>query len=73
MSPERVRRNDDERLYQPLIHSRHIRILHLISEETGKPMTVLIDQALTDFVERYGSVDGEKRQSMPFRRAKVLR
>lgn len=48
MSPERIRRGDDERLYQPRIHSRHIRILHLLSEETGEPMTVLIDRALTE-------------------------
>ena len=53
MSPERIRRNDDEKLYQPRVHSRHIRALHRISEELGDPMTVLVDQALDEFIERY--------------------
>lgn len=50
---ERVSRKDDERLYNPRIHSRHIRRLHRISELTGEPMTVLIDRILREFVERY--------------------
>ena len=53
MSPEHVSRQDDERLYQPRIHSRHIRELHRLSLETGEPITVLVDQALTEFVARY--------------------
>ena len=53
MSPERIHRNDDERLYQPRIHSRHIRELHRISQEVGEPMTVLVDQALGEFTDRY--------------------
>jgi hypothetical protein len=53
MTPERVRRDDDERLYQPRIHSRHIRALHQISVELGEPMTVLVDQALSQYIERY--------------------
>ena len=52
MTPERVSRRDDERLYQPRIHSRWIRELYRIRGETGDPMTVLIDQALAEFVER---------------------
>ena len=52
MTPERVSRSDDERLYQPRIHSRWIRELYRIRGETGDPMTVLIDQALAEFVER---------------------
>jgi hypothetical protein len=48
----------DERLYQPHIHSQHIRQLYRISPpsdgaETGQPMTVLLDQALVEFAERY--------------------
>jgi hypothetical protein len=50
MTPERINRHDDERLYQPKIHSRRIRELYRISEETGAPMTVLVDQALREFV-----------------------
>jgi hypothetical protein len=53
MTPERVQRHDDERLYQPRIHSRRIRELYRISSETGEPMTVLVDRALEEFVERH--------------------
>ena len=53
MTPERITRHDDERLYQPRIHSRRIRELHRIAQETGEPMTVLVDQAIADFVEAY--------------------
>lgn len=36
----------DERLYQPRIHSSRIRELHQVREKDGRPMTVLIDEAL---------------------------
>ena len=52
MPPERVRRHDDEGLYQPRIHSRWIRRLHEISLDTGEPMTLLVDRALKEFVAR---------------------
>jgi len=52
MTPERIDRSDDERLYQPRIHSRHIRALHRICEEMREPMTVLVDQALEAFIRR---------------------
>ena len=52
MTPERVSRSDDERLYQPRIHSRRIRELYRIKTETGDPITVLVDKALAEFVER---------------------
>ena len=50
MTPERMDWTDDERLYQPRIHSRHIRALHRICEEMQEPMTVLLDRALGEFV-----------------------
>jgi len=53
MSPERMNWSDDERLYQPRIHSRHIRALHRICEETQEPMTVMLDRALEEFVGRH--------------------
>jgi hypothetical protein len=56
MSPERVSRKDDERLYQPRIHSRHIRRLHELSEVTGTPMTVLVDSILREGIEQRGTV-----------------
>ena len=43
---------EDERLYQPHIHSRRIRDLHRIKELTDIPMTYLVDQALAEFIER---------------------
>ena len=52
---ERVSRHDDEGLYQPKIHSRWIRELYAIGQETGIPITVLLDQALREFVIRHGS------------------
>ena len=52
---ERVSRHDDEGLYQPKIHSRWIRELYAIGQKTGIPITVLLNQALREFVIRYGS------------------
>ena len=56
---ERVSRHDDEGLYQPRIHSRWIRELYAIGQETGIPITVLLDQALREFVIGYGSSQGK--------------
>lgn len=49
----RVRRVDDETVYQPRIHSSRIRELYLIKEATGIPMTVLLDRAIADLLESY--------------------
>ncbi len=54
MTPERMDWSDDERLYQPRIHSRHIRAMHRICEELREPMTVMVDRALEEFVGRHG-------------------
>jgi hypothetical protein len=51
MKPQRIGRHDDERLHQPKIHSRRIRERYKISEETGQPITVLVDQALREFMQ----------------------
>ncbi|MHB0858420.1 MAG: hypothetical protein ACYC5M_12710 [Anaerolineae bacterium] len=48
-----VDRSQDEKLYQPRIHSRWIRELHRIKVDTGSPMTVLVDRAVAEFVARY--------------------
>jgi hypothetical protein len=48
---ERMSWKDDERLYQPHIHSKRIRELHKLAELSGKPMTTLIDLALRKFVD----------------------
>ena len=49
----RIDRKNDESLYQPKIHSDRIRTLYGLKQETGKPMTVLVDQAIYDLAERY--------------------
>jgi hypothetical protein len=50
---ERVDRSDDERLYQPRIHSQRIRSLYLIRQQTGTSMTVLVDRAIAELLARY--------------------
>jgi len=50
----RIDRRGDESLYQPKIHSQRIRTLYSLKQETGKPMTVLLDQAIRDFAAKYG-------------------
>jgi len=52
----RIDRKDDESLYQPKIHSERIRTLYSLKEATGKPMTVLLDQAIADLASNYGVV-----------------
>jgi hypothetical protein len=49
----RIDRKNDESLYQPKIHSDRTKILYGLKQETGKPMTVLVDQAIYDLAERY--------------------
>jgi hypothetical protein len=49
----RIDRRDDESLYQPKIHSERIRTLYNIKQVTGKPMTVLLDQAIRDLAQSY--------------------
>lgn len=50
---ERIQRTDDENLYNPKIHSKRIRALHIISEKTNVPMTKLVDQALEGFIMEF--------------------
>ena len=50
---ERVKRSDDEGFYTPKIHSAKIRELYRIKEETGIPMTTLVDTAIAEFIEKY--------------------
>jgi hypothetical protein len=49
---ERINRKTDENLYQPKIHSRRIRELYTLKEVTGIPMTVLVDLAIRDLIEK---------------------
>ena len=52
----RIDRKNDEHLYQPPIHSDRIRTLYNLKQETGKPMTVLLDQAIHELAERHGTI-----------------
>ena len=49
---ERIDRKTDENLYQPKIHSRRIRELYALKEMTGMPMTVLVDLAIRELIEK---------------------
>ena len=51
----RVDRKNDESLCQPKIHSQRIRALYQLKQVTGKPMTVLLDQAIKDLAASYGT------------------
>jgi hypothetical protein len=52
----RISRKDDESLYQPKIHSERIKTLYNLKRATGKPMTVLLDQAIRDLAENSGVI-----------------
>jgi hypothetical protein len=60
MTPERIKRHNDERLYQPKILGRRIRELHRISRKAGEPITVLVDRALHEFIQRRSPEDRQK-------------
>jgi hypothetical protein len=52
----KIDRKGDESLYQPKIHSERIRALYQLKQVTGKPMTVLLDQAIRDLAANYGVI-----------------
>lgn len=53
---ERMSWKDDERLYNPRIHSQRIRELHALSVETGQPMTYLVDMILRRYYEENSQI-----------------
>jgi hypothetical protein len=55
---ERINRKNDENLYQPKIHSRRIRELYTLKEMTGIPMTVLLDLAIQELIEKSATDSG---------------
>lgn len=59
---KRISRKDDERSFQPKIHSKRIRTLFSLKEETGKPMTVLVDEAIRELAESYRTDNLEEPQ-----------
>lgn len=61
----RIDRKNDEKVYQPRIHSEKIRELYRLKEATGAPMTVLLDFAIQEFIASYGQ-PGPLPQEDPF-------
>ena len=61
----RIDRKDDESLYQPKIHSERIRTLYSLKQATGKPMTVLLDQAIRNLAESHGTIYHAEDEPMP--------
>jgi hypothetical protein len=52
----RISRKDDEKLYQPPIHSKRIRTLYQLKQQTSRPMTVLLDKAIEEYADRHGTI-----------------
>jgi hypothetical protein len=50
---ERINRQADERIYQPKIHSSLIYELYKIKTITGLPITVIVDQAIREYLGKY--------------------
>ena len=51
---ERINRQDDEKwVYQPKIHAKRIKQLYVLKETTGVPMTVLLDEAISYYLQDY--------------------
>ena len=50
---ERINRQADERIYQPKIHCSLIHEIYKIREITGLPMTVIVDQAIREYLGKY--------------------
>ena len=60
---DKISRKDDDNVYQPRIHKDRITQLYKIKERTGLPMTVLLDRAIEELIERYNSQLGDKDES----------
>jgi len=57
---ERILRDKDQKCYQPRIHSDRIKELYRIGQETGLPMTVIINFSISKFIEAYEKKKQEK-------------
>jgi len=53
---ERISRKTDQKIYQPRIHYRRIRELYFVKELTGRPMTVLLDEALSLYLSTFAAL-----------------
>ena len=50
---ERITREGDWNVYQPKIHAERISELYKVKLITGLPMTVLVDEAIKQYVARF--------------------
>ena len=57
---ERIKWGDDKGLYQPRIRAVLIRRLHMVKEITGRPMTVLVDEALSLYLTAFMNSTGHE-------------
>lgn len=48
---ERISRKDDRRVYQPRVHADLIHRLYLLKCSNGLPMTTLLAEALTKYLD----------------------
>jgi len=54
---ERITREGDRNIYQPKIHAERISELYKVKLITGLPMTVLVDEAIRQYVEKFKGTD----------------
>jgi hypothetical protein len=50
---ERITREGDRNIYQPKIHAERISELYKVKLITGLPLTVLVDEAIRQYVSQY--------------------
>ena len=50
---ERINRKNDTRVYQPRLHASRIKELYEVKKFTGRPMTVLLDEALSIYLAAF--------------------
>lgn len=58
---ERITREGDRRIYQPRIHAERITELYKVKLITGLPLTVLVNEAISEFVEKYKNTEEWKK------------
>ena len=64
MASERLHRHDDEQPQQLRSYSRRIRELDRISQQSGEPIDVPVDQALQEFVKRQSRGEDQSRSKV---------
>jgi len=55
---ERIDRSKDKRVYQPRIHADLIHELYLLKLQTGLPMTVLVETAISMLLDQHRENEG---------------